>query len=233
MNQSAHVLVVEDNRLIAADLEQQLSRSGFKTSLTRDGYEAIQWLDATVPDIIVLDLMLPRASGWEVCRAVRASSRLKHVPVLMLTVRNTEEDVVQCLSLGADDYLVKPYRPKELVARVEALLRRTRQVTEETISAGNLTLEMAARRVLRSTPAGESHPVEVTRLEFDLLRALMSRRNQVLSPEYLWEEVWQFSGEADHSVIRMGISRLRRKLEDDGSPRYIATVRGCGFSFRS
>jgi len=199
----------------------------FKTVVAYDGDRALELVQQTNPIFVVLDLMLPKMDGWEVCRTIRRSS---DVPILILTAREEEMDRVLGLSLGADDYLVKPFSPRELVARVKAILRRTRSESREQknlLSFGRLVLDLQKRRVTLS-----NRPISLTRFEYNLLSTLMAAPGRIFSREELLTCLYS-SGEAViDRVIDVHIGKLRLKIEDDvSSPRYILTVRGLGYRF--
>lgn len=219
------VLVVEDDSAIAHLLTQYLSREGFEVDVAVDGEDGVDLARDARPDVIILDLMLPGIDGIEVCRRVRAFS---DAYILILTARGEEVDRVIGLSVGADDYVVKPFSPRELSARVHALLRRPRQdqaVEEPVRRFGSLVIDTAAREV---TLAGA--PVDLTRTEFDLLETLSARPRAVFQRRRLLERVWGSDWYGDDHVIDVHVANLRRKLGDDPSAsRYVRTVRGVGY----
>ena len=220
-------LVVDDEpdlvRLVAAYLE----REQFKVVTAADGEQAVALAREAEPDVIVLDLMLPRLDGVEACRRIRAFS---DAYIIMLTAKGEEVDKLVGLSVGADDYLVKPFSPRELVARVHALLRRpragaTRDDEEPVRRFGDLEIDPAAREVRRGDEA-----VELTRLEFDLLDALSERPRLAFARAQLIDRVWGADGVGDEHLVDVHVAKLRRKLGDDATaPRYILTVRGVGY----
>ncbi|EYR62041.1 chemotaxis protein CheY [Actinotalea ferrariae CF5-4] len=219
------MLVVEDDSAIAHLLTQYLSREGFEVDVAADGEQGVELARDIRPDVIILDLMLPGIDGIEVCRRVRVFS---NAYILILTARGDEVDRVIGLSVGADDYVVKPFSPRELSARVQALLRRPRHdhaVEEPVRRFGGLVIDAAAREV---TLAGA--PVELTRTEFDLLEALSARPRAVFERRRLLEHVWGSDWYGDDHVIDVHVANLRRKLGDDPSAsRYVRTVRGIGY----
>ena len=224
---SSPILIVEDDRKTASLVALYLQREGFKTVVAYDGDRALELVQQTNPIFVVLDLMLPKMDGWEVCRAIRRSS---DVPILILTAREEEMDRVLGLSLGADDYVVKPFSPRELVARVKAILRRTRSESREEknlLSFGRLVLDLQKRRVTLS-----NRSISLTRFEYNLLSTLMAAPGRIFSREELLTCLYS-SGEAViDRVIDVHIGKLRQKIEDDvSSPRYILTVRGLGYRF--
>jgi len=224
------VLVVDDERALADLVASYLTRDGFEVSMAHDGAQAIDQARQVDPDVMVLDLGLPRIDGVEVCRVVRTFSDCY---IIMLTARTEEIDKLIGLSVGADDYLTKPFSPRELLARVHAMLRRPRASTTRGVPAeeapprvfGALSVDVAGREVHRG---GE--PVALTRTEFDLLEALSARPAMVFSRRQLVDAVWDESWVGDEHLVDVHVGHLRRKLGDDpGSPRYVRTVRGVGY----
>lgn len=221
------ILIVEDDKKTASLVQLYLEREGFETVLAYDGGEALKLTQRHRPIFIILDLMLPVVDGWEVCRELRKSS---DVPILMLTARGEEVDRISGLTLGADDYVVKPFSPRELVARVKAILRRgrLRPSTEESIlSHGGLVLNLEKRTV-----SLDDRPVQLTPHEYKLLWALMAKPGRVFTRDELLEHLYP-SGEAViDRVIDVHIGKLRQKIEkDQANPRFILTVRGIGYQF--
>lgn len=218
---------MEDDRKTASLVALYLEREGFKTVAAHDGHQAVELARRHNPVFVVLDLMLPNMDGWEVCRTIRQSS---DVPILILTAREEEMDRVLGLSLGADDYVVKPFSPRELVARVKAILRRTRSESREQknlLSFGPLVLDPQKRRVTLN-----NRPISLTRFEYNLLSTFMAAPGKIFSREELLTCLYP-SGEAViDRVIDVHIGKLRQKIENDiSSPRYILTVRGLGYRF--
>ena len=221
------ILLVEDEPAIAEPLAETLTREGFHLEVAGTAADAVDAAGRIRPDLILLDLMLPDGSGFDVCREVRRESQ---VPIIMLTARGTETDRVVGLELGADDYVVKPFSARELVARIRAVLRRTSAATPATAGPqqiGAVELDPSARTVtLRGTP------LELTRKEFDLLALLMGQAGTVVSRERLIDEVWDVNWFGSTKTLDVHVSGLRKKLGDDSAaPRYIHTVRGVGFMF--
>lgn len=221
------VLIVEDDRNTAALVATYLEREGFSTVVIHDGGQAMQAASDCNPVFVILDVMLPNVDGLEICRALRRSSE---VPVLMLTAREEEADRVAGLVTGADDYVVKPFSPRELVERVKAILRRSRPasaVAAAVLSCGGLELNPDKHRVTR---AGKHVPL--TAWEYKLLYALMSAPGRAFSRDELLSQCYQNSEAVIDRVIDVHIGKLRQKIEDDPSrPRFILTVRGHGYSF--
>ncbi len=222
------ILIVEDDRNTAALVAAYLEREGFATVLVHDGGEALATARRTKPVFVVLDIMLPGVDGWDICRSLRKES---DVPILMLTAREEEIDRVSGLAIGADDYVVKPFSPRELVERVKAILRRTRPARHRPLatilSFGGLELDTEKRSVRR-----EGRPIPLTASEYSLLRALMGSPGRAFSREELLERCYRHEVAVIDRVIDVHIGKLRQKIEDDPSkPRYIHTVRGYGYRF--
>ena len=222
------VLIVEDDHKTAALVSLYLEKEGFRTVVAEDGLAAVETVRQRQPDFVILDLMLPKMDGWEVCRAIRRAS---DIPIIMLTARDDEVDRVSGLTLGADDYVTKPFSPRELVARVKAILRRGRlkdQPHQTVFSAEGLVLDTDKFQV---TLHGE--PVPLTPHEYKLLEALMTARGAVLSREKLLRYLYP-NDEAIviDRVVDVHIGKLRQKIkEDPANPRFIVTVRGTGYRF--
>lgn len=222
------VLVVDDEPSIVELVRFALEREGFTTGAAADGEEALRKVEADHPDLVLLDLMLPRMSGLDVCRILR--QRYPALPIIILTARGEETDKVLGLELGADDYVTKPFSPRELVARVRAVLRRTVPVGEESgvLRIGPVTLDPQRYEV---TVNGRK--IELAPKEFDLLRMLMANKGVVLSRDVLLQKVWGYDFAGDTRTIDVHVVRLRQKIEEDPSqPRLIETVRGVGYRFR-
>jgi DNA-binding response OmpR family regulator len=222
------ILIAEDDPNIARLVARYLEREGFRCEIAADGETAVSRFHSLNPALIVLDLMLPGLDGWEVCRRVRAES---NVPIVMLTAREEEFDRVMGLTIGADDYVVKPFSPRELVARVQAVLRRSRASADgpgRVIQAGGLSLYPEQHRLLR-----DGREIPLTRSEFRLLAALMHAPGRVLSREQLLDHLHSDGSVVIDRVVDVHVGRLRQKIEDDPAhPRYIVTVRGTGYRFQ-
>ena len=221
MNMKA--LVVDDDRVLADLIAFALRREGFNVSLAYSGEMALQLWRTVHPDIIILDLNLPQIDGFTVCRQIRAE---EETPIIMLTVRSEEDDIVRGLELGADDYVAKPFSPRQLVARVQAVLRRSGKTAVPGIfQAGGLTLDSGRRAV----QIGQGKTVNLTPLETRLLRYLMTNAGHVLTTDAIITQVWGPEG-GDRDMLRQLVRRLRRKIEPDTThPTYIETVPGLGY----
>lgn len=223
------VLVVDDEPQILDVVSKYLSREGFQISIARDGEAALTTFNSNKPDLVVLDLMLPKVDGLEVFRRMR---NLSAVPVIMLTAKGEETDRIVGLELGADDYITKPFSPRELVARVKAVLRRA--TTGTMLETGERALVRGELRIdprERSVSVGEK-PVELTSKEFDLLWFLASHPGQVFTRSQLLDHVWGYEFYGDSSTVTVHVRRLREKIETDpAAPHYLSTVWGVGYKF--
>ena len=216
------VLVVDDDAALAEMLTIVLRNEGFVPFVCHTGDQALAAFHEHRPDVVLLDLMLPGMDGIDVCKAIRAESG---VPIVMLTAKNDTVDVVVGLESGADDYVVKPFKPKELVARIRARVRKTGDEAPEIITIADLTIDVAGHNVKRG---GE--PIPLTPLEFDLLLCLARRPWQVFTREVLLEQVWGYRHAADTRLVNVHVQRLRSKIEHDPEhPDVVVTVRGVGY----
>lgn len=216
------VLVVDDDAALAEMIGIVLQAEGYEVSECFDGAEAMRAFQQAQPDLVLLDVMLPGIDGIEICGLIRRSS---NVPIVMLTARSDTADVVAGLEAGADDYVPKPFKPKELVARVKARLRRTDEGDEEQLSLGDLAIDVSGHQVTRG---GETVPL--TPLEFDLLVTLARAPWRVFSREELLEQVWGYRHAADTRLVNVHVQRLRSKIElDPENPGLVITVRGVGY----
>lgn len=222
------ILIVEDDHKTSSLVAMYLEKEGFKPVIAEDGPAAIEIVKRLQPDFVILDLMLPKIDGWEVCRYIRRTS---DVPIIMLTAREDEVDRISGLTLGADDYVIKPFSPRELMARVKAILRRTRMQTHDrptVFSAAGLVLDTEKIQV-----SLHGRPLSLTPHEYKLLEALMRAGGKVLSRQQLLTHLYP-NDEAIviDRVVDVHIGKLRQKLnEDPGKPRFILTVRGMGYRF--
>jgi DNA-binding response OmpR family regulator len=225
--QQGTVLIVEDDRNTAALVATYLEREGFSTMVVHDGGQAIRTAEDCNPVFVILDVMLPNMDGFEICGALRKSS---DVPILMLTAREEEVDRVSGLAMGADDYVVKPFSPRELVERVKAILRRSKPASPTVpavLSIAGLELDPEKHRVTR-----DGRHVPLTTWEYKILYALMSSPGKPLTREKLLSQCYQNSEAVISRVIDVHVGKLRQKIEDDPSrPSFILTVRGHGYSF--
>jgi len=220
------IVIAEDDRAVRQSLERTLRLDGYAVTATRTGVEAIEACTEDLPDLLILDVMMPEMDGLTTCRRLRREH--PGLPILMLTARHEVGDRVAGLEAGADDYVVKPYASVELSARVKALLRRSSvSGASEVLRYGDLKLDPAARLAWRGR-----RPLELTKTEFDLLELLVSNAGIVLSRETLYDRVWGYDFETSSRSLDVYIGYLRAKLEADGEPRLVQTVRGVGFVVR-
>ena len=219
------VLIVEDNRNISEMIGEYLESRGFEVDYASDGLDGYRLASENTYDVIVLDLMLPRLDGIEVCKRLREEAR-KSTPVLMLTARDTLDEKLTGLSAGADDYLTKPFEFEELLARIRALTRRTEQPDSVWLKAGDLRIDLLSRRVWRGDKS-----IELSSREFALLEHFMRHRGQVLSRGQLLSAIWDYSFDTGSNVVSVYVTHLRRKIDRPGEPSLINTVRGAGYRF--
>ena len=230
MSGSARVLIVEDEESFVEALTVGLAREGFTVNVARDGKEALDLFNAYSPDIVLLDVMLPLVSGVDVCRQIRARSQ---VPIIMVTAKGEEIDAVVGLEVGADDYVTKPYRLRELISRMRSLLRRSRWTAEretfrgDVIEVGDVAVDPERHEVFV-----RGQPIELPLKEFDLLELLLTNAGRVLTRDALIDQVWGSDYVGDTKTLDVHIKRLRSKVEDDPSnPRRIVTIRGLGYKY--
>ncbi|MFA5147416.1 MAG: response regulator [Candidatus Omnitrophota bacterium] len=222
------ILIVEDEKDIVKMLDYNLKKEGFRTLSVRNGEDAVDSARGAPPDLIILDLMLPGMDGLEVCKKLKGDSKTASVPVIMLTAKSQESDKIVGLELGADDYVTKPFSPRELIARIKAVLRRGKEKEKmpEVLKAGDLTVDLAKIAV---TLKGK--PVELTGKEFELLKTLMISKGRVLSRDHLLDTIWGFDQalEIQTRTVDVHIRTLRKKLK--GESRRIVTVKNYGYRF--
>lgn len=218
----SRILVVDDDEALAEMIGIVLTNEGFEPTFCDTGDRAVAAFESSDPDLILLDLMLPGLNGIEVCQKIRETSQ---VPVIMLTAKSDTEDVVSGLEAGADDYIAKPFKPAELLARIRTRLRPAENRSTESIHFGNLVIDLAGRDVTRG---GTS--LRLTPLEFDLLTNLAKEPGQVLSRDTLLDRIWGYESDADRRLVNVHVQRLRAKIEEDPEvPDLIQTVRGVGY----
>ncbi|TAL29372.1 phosphate regulon transcriptional regulator PhoB [Phenylobacterium sp.] len=221
-----YVLVVEDEDALATLLDYNLMKEGFRVERAADGEEALLRVAEEPPDLVILDWMLPKVSGVEVCRQLRAGAETRRTPVLMLTARGEEADKVRGLDTGADDYVVKPFAMSELVARIRALLRRTRpELVDERLEYADLMLDRGRHRVTRGGKDIHLGPTEYRLLDF-----LMQRPGRVFSRERLLDAVWGANTYVEVRTVDVHVGRLRKALRQEGQPDLIRTVRSAGYA---
>ncbi|MBE3590990.1 MAG: response regulator transcription factor [Firmicutes bacterium] len=219
------ILVVDDERPIADILRYNLEKEGYEVSLAFNGQEALERFDKDQPSLVILDIMLPRLDGFAVCQKIRERST---VPIIMLTAKEAEDEKVRGLELGADDYVTKPFSPRELLARVRAIFRRAPGEASDAsriLTCGDLELDLASYTVRK-----RGQKVELTVREFELLKHLLLHRGRVFTREELLQQVWGYEYFGDIRTVDVSIRRLREKIEDNPSePRYVLTRRGVGY----
>jgi len=224
------ILVIDDDRLLLELIQRSLESAGYQVTIAIDGESGLQRVHESQPHLIILDVMMPHMDGWEACRLLRDSST---VPIIMLTALGSHQDIVKGLKMGADDYLVKPFHPEELQARVEAVLRRMRMPPSPSDSSplrfgsGNLIIDPANRHVMVHSKA-----VDLTPTEYDLLLFMAKRAGRILPTDIIFDNVWSYDADASVDSVKWYIWRLRNKIEDDPRhPHYILTERGIGYRF--
>lgn len=224
------ILIVEDEKDIVKMLEYNLKKEGFKVIAAVDGEDALELAGRQQPDLILLDLMLPGMDGLEVCKVLKKESKTSSIPIIMLTAKSQESDKVAGLELGADDYITKPFSPRELVARIKAVLRRVteREKLPEIFQAGDLKIDFS-----RICLTVKDKPVELTAKEFELLKTLLRGKGRVLSRDYLLDSIWGFDHamEIQTRTVDVHIRTLRKKLKN--ASKYIITVKNYGYRFET
>lgn len=220
------ILIVEDEKDIVKMLDYNLKKEGYKVLAADDGEDALDMAKSRQPDLILLDLMLPGLDGLEVCKELKSERKTRSIPVIMLTAKAQESDKVVGLELGADDYVTKPFSPRELIARIKAVLRRGKEKLAEAVKIGDLGLDFSKIEV-----TVKDKPVELTSKEFELLKTLIQAKGRVLSRDYLLDNVWGFNHaiEIETRTVDVHIRTLRKKLKS--AAKYIITVKNYGYRF--
>ncbi len=222
------ILIVDDEKDIVKMLDYNLKKEGYRTLTAYDGEKAVEAVRQAKPDLVILDLMLPGIDGLEVCKNLKQEGKTASIPIIMLTAKSQEADKIVGLELGADDYMTKPFSPRELVARVKAILRRVKgkEKLPETFTAGDLTVDFS-----RISVQVKDKPVEVTAKEFELLKALITAHGRVLSRDFLLDNIWGFDQavEIETRTVDVHIRTLRKKLKTEASR--IVTVKNYGYRF--
>jgi len=223
---TSQILIVEDEPALVAMLRYNLEKEGYRVEEAADGEEGLLKLEEAQPDLVLLDWMLPRLSGIEVCRRIRRQPETRDLPVIMLTARGEEADRVRGLDTGADDFVTKPFSPSELMARIRALLRRARPASaHETLACGDVVMDLAAHKVWRGNRSLRLGPTE-----FRLLRYFLEHAGRVLSREHLLDAVWGRDIYVEERTVDVHIRRLRKALNVDGEADPIRTVRSAGYA---
>ncbi|MGB0625406.1 MAG: phosphate regulon transcriptional regulator PhoB [Alphaproteobacteria bacterium] len=221
-----NVLIVEDEPPLVELLSYNLEKAGFQAQIARDGDEALLAVEERRPDLVLLDWMLPYVSGIEICRRLRRNPETRDLPIILLTARGEEDDRIRGLEAGADDYVVKPFSPSELVARVRAVLRRTRPAfDQDLLTYGDIAMDLTTHRVSRADA-----PVELGPTEFSLLRFLMEHPGRVFSREQLLDSVWGHDAYIEPRTVDVHIRRLRKAMNLPGTDDLIRTVRSAGYA---
>jgi two-component system phosphate regulon response regulator PhoB len=221
-----HILVIEDEAALVELIRYNLEKEGFRVSAANDGEEGLALLKESKPDLLVLDWMLPHVSGIEICRQIRRKTELRDLPVIMLTARGEEADRIRGLEVGADDYIIKPFSPSELVARIRAVLRRARPSgADEMLTYSGIAMDLAAHRVIRN---GRS--IHLGPTEFRLLRFFMERPGRVFTREQLLDGVWGRDLYVELRTVDVHIRRLRKAINGEGERDPIRTVRSAGYA---
>ncbi|MFH1190071.1 MAG: response regulator transcription factor [Candidatus Omnitrophota bacterium] len=222
-----HILVVEDDKNISKLVKFNLEKAGYECAVALSGEKALEILDDLPVDLIILDIMLPGVDGFGICRAIKGKEKLKDIPIIMLTAKGEEVDRIVGLELGADDYMVKPFSPRELALRVKAILKRGKieNVKKDMLAAGDIAIDIPRHKV-----TVKDKPVDLTRMEFKLLITLMQRQGRVQTRDRLLSDVWDMDSSIDTRTIDTHIKRLREKLGKAGA--FIETVRGLGYKFK-
>ena len=217
------ILAADDDKDLLALIAFTLSQAAYLVLKASDGVQALRSFESEGPDLVILDINMPGASGFQVCEAIRTKSR---VPVMMLTVRGEEEDLVRALELGADDYLTKPFSPRTLLARVKALLRRAGMENATPLAAGHIKLDVDEHTV----QVGSNSPLRLTKLELRLLQMLIANAGHTVSSDRLLMQVWGHKGSGDRQLLKQLVHRLRQKIEiDPATPQMLQTAPGAGY----
>jgi DNA-binding response OmpR family regulator len=223
------ILIVEDDATLGETLADNLSEEGYEIFRANDGEAGLSQIRAKLPDLVVLDIMLPILDGLSVCRIIRKDPTTMHIPIIMLTARGTEVDKIVGLESGADDYIVKPFGQGEFLARVRAVMRRVpgRPAMQDELLSGDMRLDLAGRRAFKG-----NEELRLSHKEFDLLSELMRNQGAVLSRDLILTKVWGYEYFGDKRTVDVHVRWLREKIEEDASnPRRIVTVRGVGYRF--
>jgi two-component system phosphate regulon response regulator PhoB len=221
-----HILVIEDEAALVELVRYNLEKEGFRVSAANDGEEGLALLNEHKPDLLVLDWMLPHVSGIEICRQIRRKTELRDLPVIMLTARGEEADRIRGLEVGADDYVIKPFSPSELVARIRAVLRRARPTgADEMLTYSGIAMDLAAHRVIRN-----GRNIHLGPTEFRLLRFFMERPGRVFTREQLLDGVWGRDLYVELRTVDVHIRRLRKAINAEGERDPIRTVRSAGYA---
>jgi two-component system alkaline phosphatase synthesis response regulator PhoP len=222
------ILIVDDEEHILELIKFNLENNGFKVICANNGNDALKLAKNEVPQLVLLDLMLPGIDGYDVCREIRRDQSISTMPVIMITAKGEELDKILGLELGADDYITKPFSVRELVARVKAVLRRTRtQYTDKIYNFDNIYIDFQKHEIIK-----ENKKVDLTLKEFELLQILVRNKGRVMTRDFLLDKVWGYEYVGETRTVDVHIRHLRQKIEnDDKNPQYIETIRGIGYRF--
>ncbi len=223
------ILVIDDEAHILELIKYNLEKEGYRVIVCESGEDGLQVIEKQLPDLLILDILLPGMDGLEICKKIRRESPSANLPILMLTAKGEEIDKVVGLETGADDYLTKPFGIHELIARVRAILRRSSHATDQpdVINVGDLTIDTAAFRVYKG-----KREIDLTSKEYELLKIMILNRGRILTRNYLMDNVWGYDYYGETRTVDVHVRHLRKKIEDDDSnPKYIQTARGIGYSF--
>ena len=222
------ILVVDDEEHILELIKFNLEKNGYKVITSTNGIEALELVRKELPQLLLLDLMLPGMDGYDVCKEIRKDNSISSTPIIMLSAKGEELDKILGLELGADDYITKPFSVRELLARVKAMLRRTTiQIIDKTYRFGNILIDFEKHEVLK-----DGEKVELTLKEFELLEMLTKNKGRVMTRDFLLDEIWGYEYIGETRTVDVHIRHLRQKIEvDDKNPKHIETVRGIGYRF--
>lgn len=222
------ILVVDDEENIQELIKFNLEKSGFNVIYTGNGIDAVKLIKEQFPQLVLLDLMLPGMDGLDVCKEIRKDSSMSTIPIIMITAKVEEIDKIIGLELGADDYITKPFSVRELVARIKAILRRSKmQLVENTFNIGNLSMDFVKHEVIKS-----ENKIDLTLKEFELLEILIKNKGGVMTRDFLFDKIWGYEYSGETRTVDVHIRHLRQKIEeDDKNPAYIQTIRGIGYKF--
>lgn len=225
---NAQILIVDDEEHIQELIKFNLEKNGYKAFCVDNGLDAIKVAKEEIPDLILLDLMLPGMDGYDVCKQIRNDSSLSNIPIIMITAKGEEFDKILGLELGADDYITKPFSIRELMARVKAILRRiVMQNEDKSYRFGNIFINFEQHEISK-----ENKKIDLTLKEFELLEILIKNKGRVMTREFLLDKIWGYEYIGETRTVDVHIRHLRKKIEDDDkSPKYIQTVRGIGYRF--
>jgi len=223
-----NILVVDDEEHIVELIKFNLEKNGYKVITAGNGIEALKLVHAEIPQLVLLDVMLPGMDGYDVCKEIRKDNSISSTPIVMLSAKGEELDKILGLELGADDYITKPFSVRELLARVKAVLRRTTvQIIEKSYKFGNIMIDFEKHEVGK-----DGEKVELTLKEFELLEMLIKNKGRVITRDFLLDEIWGYEYVGETRTVDVHIRHLRQKIEaDDKNPKYIETVRGIGYRF--